>query len=146
MRVVIVGGGHAGGAAAIALRDLSFGGEVTIVGEEPDPPYERPALSKELLTGAAAAPPPVCPDWTARGVTLRPGRRATALDRRNRMVALDDGAALPFDHLILATGGRPRRLSFPRIPASSPCATRPTRGPSVPRPSKRVARWSSAAG
>lgn len=111
--VVIVGGGQAGGRVALSLREAGFQGRITLVAEEAHPPYERPALSKGLLTGEAE------PDTTLlapaahlaqMGVALITATRATELDAVARRLLLEDGRRLDFDDLVLATGARPRRL------------------------------------
>ncbi|EJL30761.1 NAD(P)H-nitrite reductase [Caulobacter sp. AP07] len=112
--VLIVGAGHAGAQAAIALRQQRFEGSITIVGDEPDLPYERPPLSKEYLAGDKPFDRLLIrPEsfWRERDVTLRLGRRAVLVDPLSRSVTLDDGAVLTYGSLIWATGGRPRRLS-----------------------------------
>lgn len=115
-RIVIVGSGQAGGWAAHTLRAEGFSGTLTVVGEEPHPPYERPPLSKAVLAGR------VLPDsthlfkpdvWAGLAVDWRVGTRALAIERGTRTVRLYDGTALPYDLLLLATGGRPRRLPVP---------------------------------
>ena len=117
-RVVIVGGGHAGGTTAGLLRLYGFEGEVTIVGEEPAPPYQRPPLSKGYLKGEAdlSALELKGPDFYAEhGIDLRTGVRAVGLDRAGRQVRLSDGSDLPYDVCVLATGARPRRLELPGV-------------------------------
>ncbi|MFE7908888.1 NAD(P)/FAD-dependent oxidoreductase [Streptomyces albogriseolus] len=109
-RVVVVGNGIAGLTAADTLREAGFDGELTVVGDEPHPAYSRPALSKALLLGddglsSHALPPP------GHGATELLGVRATGLDCERRLVTLDDGTALPYDRVVLATGSRARRLS-----------------------------------
>ncbi len=115
-RILVIGGGHAGGVAATALRDAGHRGPLTIIGEEPVPPYERPPLSKDVLTGRMA-PEAVhlCPPerWAALDVGLRLGVRAVSIDRAARRVLLSDGASLDYDALVIATGVRPRRLGVP---------------------------------
>lgn len=117
-RIVIVGAGHAGGAAAIALRELGFTGEINLVGDEAHLPYERPTLSKELLSGADSEPVHLADAdrWNALDVRLTLGSEVTGIDRQTRTVTLADGAAVAFDTLILATGGRARRLDTPDHP------------------------------
>lgn len=114
-RVLIVGAGHAGGAAALALRELGFSGSIRLIGEEPEPPYERPTLSKEFLAGVEPAPVYLAETarWAELRVDLTLGVAAVAIDRENRLVRLADGSAAPYDRLILATGGRVRRLDAP---------------------------------
>lgn len=114
-RVVIVGNGIGGLTAADSLRAAGYDGELTIVGAEPHPAYSRPALSKALLLGddlTAHQLPPA----THRAAELL-GVTATALDVDRRIVALDDGSALPYDGLVIATGARARRLGAERTGA-----------------------------
>lgn len=114
--VVVVGAGQAGGRAAEALRAAGFAGRVTLVGEEAHPPYERPSLSKEMLldlrveTVSWVRP---AERYAAEGIDLRLGQRAAAVDRAGRTVRLADGTSLRYGALVLATGGRPRRLTAP---------------------------------
>jgi 3-phenylpropionate/trans-cinnamate dioxygenase ferredoxin reductase subunit len=124
-RIVVIGAGHAGGAAAINLRELGFSGSITLVGEEVEPPYERPSLSKEFLSGKDAAPVYLAEEsrWAELGVDLRLGVGAVAIDRENCIVTLSDGTALPYDQMILATGGAPRELPFPAHPRIFPLRT-----------------------
>lgn len=124
-RIVVVGAGHAGGAAAITLRELGFSGSITLVGEEAEHPYERPSLSKEYLSGKDAAPVYLAEEsrWSELGVDLRLGVAAASIDRESRTVTLSDGSALPYDQLILATGGAPRQLPLPAHPKIFPLRT-----------------------
>ena len=117
--VVILGAGHAGGAAALELRQLGYAGEITLVGEEPHLPYERPSLSKELLIGTDQAPRFLASAdrWASLDVTTLLGVRATAIERADRRLALSDGRSLAYDRLVIATGGTPRRLAWPEHPA-----------------------------
>jgi 3-phenylpropionate/trans-cinnamate dioxygenase ferredoxin reductase subunit len=119
-KVVIIGAGHAGGAAAIALRELGFSGSIQIIGDELEPPYERPTLSKEFLSGTEPQPVYLADEtrWSDLNVALTLGMSAVEIDREARTVRLSDGAVASYDHLILATGGRARRLEVqdhPRI-------------------------------
>ncbi len=112
--VVIVGGGHGGAQAAIALRQRKFTGTIAIIGEEPDLPYERPPLSKDYLSGDKAFDRILIRPaafWSERDVTLRLGRRVVAVDPVGRSVATDDGASVGYGVLIWAAGGHPRRLA-----------------------------------
>jgi NADPH-dependent 2,4-dienoyl-CoA reductase/sulfur reductase-like enzyme/nitrite reductase/ring-hydroxylating ferredoxin subunit len=114
-RVVIVGAGAAGAAAAEMLRRCGFDGSVVVVDQEPDSPYDRPNLSKDYLAGKAPE------EW----IPLRPAgfhaehrielvrARATRLDLASRQLELEAGPSLPFDVLLLATGADPVRLSLP---------------------------------
>ena len=116
-RIVILGAGHAGGSAAIALRDLGFSGEISLIGEETDAPYERPTLSKAFLSGADPEPVWLADDarWRELKVHLTLGVSGIAIDLESRSVTLSNGSSAPYDRLILATGGRVRRLDTPEI-------------------------------
>lgn len=112
--ILIVGAGHGGAQAAIALRQRGFGGTIALLGDEPSLPYERPPLSKDYLSGAKPFErlllrPPAF--WTERDVTMLPGRTATHVDAAARQVTTADGAAIGYGELIWATGGRPRPLA-----------------------------------
>lgn len=111
--VVIVGAGQAGGRAAEALRLNNYAGPVMLVGEEAHPPYERPSLSKDFLRepelGKITWVRPHA--WYEQNkVALVAGRRAVTLERDACRIRLDDGSALGYETLILATGARPRLL------------------------------------
>lgn len=113
---VIVGASLAGGRTAESLRAAAFDGRVVLVGAEPDPPYERPPLTKRYLRGEqdaeALALRPA--DWYRQhGVELRLGAEAVGLDLADREVRLDGGERVPFDALVIATGSRMRRLQVP---------------------------------
>jgi 3-phenylpropionate/trans-cinnamate dioxygenase ferredoxin reductase component len=106
-RIVIVGGSLAGHRAARTLRDLQYDGELTVVGSESHPPYDRFPLSKAFLTrGAARADLEL--DGAPADVVWRLGATATKLDLVGRQVMLDDRTALRFDGLVVASGARPR--------------------------------------
>lgn len=109
-RVVVVGNGIAGLTAADTLREAGFDGELTVVGDEPHPAYSRPALSKALLLDGDDMSSHRLPP-AGHGATELLGVRATGLDPDRRRVATDDGTALPYDGVVLATGSRARRLS-----------------------------------
>jgi len=111
--VVVVGGSLAGLRAVEALRTGGFDGTVTVIGDEPHLAYDRPPLSKRLLSG----------EWEPDRITLRKpddmgtldatwrrGVAATGLDLAGRTVALADGSSVPFDGLVVATGARARTL------------------------------------
>ena len=114
--IVIAGAGHAGGSAAAMLRQLGWTGAITLIGEEPLPPYQRPPLSKAWLKGEATAeslalkPAKFYPDAT---IDLRLGMRVTGIDRTSKTIALSDGSTLGYEYLILALGARARRLPLP---------------------------------
>ena len=114
-RVVIVGAGHAGGSVAAFLRQYGFEGPITLVGEEPIAPYQRPPLSKAWLKGEADADSLQLKDpawWAENGIDLRLGTRVTGIDRGAKTVTLGDGP-LPYDALVIATGARARVLPLP---------------------------------
>src|SRR5215469_11992626 len=115
-RIVIVGGGAAGFAAAEMLRREGFGGRVTIVSDDDAPPYDRPNLSKDYLAGTAPEEwiPLRSPEfYIENAIELRLGTTATAIDVAGRLVMLGGGEALGFDKLLLATGAEPIRLQLP---------------------------------
>ena len=112
-RIVIVGASLAGGSAAIALRDQGYEGELTLIGEESQLPYERPPLSKAVLLGERDEP-----DWVAdeatyadKSISLRLGTTATRIDR-GRKVVVASRHEHPYDKLLIATGSAPRRLDL----------------------------------
>lgn len=114
--VVIVGAGHAGGTLAMELRAAGHTGPVTIVGDEPHVPYQRPPLSKAFLKGGLPEEKlELRPrSWYAtHAVELRLGAPVEAIDRAARRLRLRGGETLPYDHLVLATGVRPARLAVP---------------------------------
>jgi 3-phenylpropionate/trans-cinnamate dioxygenase ferredoxin reductase subunit len=115
-KIVIVGAGGAGNAAALMLRREGFSGAITMIGAEPSVPYDRPSLSKEYLAGSASAeglPLHAAPFYEEHGIALVLGARVTALEIEARRVRLDDGAAHPYDALLLATGADPVKLPIP---------------------------------
>lgn len=112
--ILIVGTGQAGAQAAITLRQEGFEGSITMVGEEPDLPYERPPLSKEYLAGDRAPErlllrPPAF--WAERRVEILTDTRITNVE--DGCATADDGPTFRFDKLIWAAGGHARRLSCP---------------------------------
>jgi len=113
---VIVGASLAGATAAATLRDEGFDGRVVLVGAEPVPPYERPALSKEFLRGEQPFEEQfVRPEawYDDHEVEARFGARAVQLDVRERDVVLAGGERVGFDALLIATGSRNRKLDVP---------------------------------
>lgn len=114
--VVIIGTGQAGFQAAASLRDNGFAGTIRLVGDEDGLPYQRPPLSKAYLAGTTDRSTLALRQaafFTQANIDITTGRRAIAIDRTSRHVGLDDGIALPYDHLVLATGTRNRRLAVP---------------------------------
>jgi 3-phenylpropionate/trans-cinnamate dioxygenase ferredoxin reductase subunit len=112
-RIVIVGAGQAGGEAALRLRAAGFAGEIALVGDEPEPPYQRPPLSKKYLSGELPLDrvhlKPV-EAYTDAGIELLLGRKVGWIDRTAKKLRLDGAQELSYDALILATGSRARRL------------------------------------
>ncbi len=111
--VVVIGGGQAGASLVARLRADGFDGEITLIGEEQVPPYQRPPLSKAYLLGEMALerlflrPAEFYAD---QQIDLRTGTRAAGIDRAARQVTLEGGEVLAYDALALTTGARPRRL------------------------------------
>jgi 3-phenylpropionate/trans-cinnamate dioxygenase ferredoxin reductase component len=114
-RIVIIGSGLAGGSAAAALRERGYDGAVTMIGTETHPPYELPALSKQILLGDAEEPDWVRPAgfWAEHDIDLVQGVTAMAIRLGNRQVLDSAGNEHPYDRLLLATGSRPRGLPVP---------------------------------
>jgi 3-phenylpropionate/trans-cinnamate dioxygenase ferredoxin reductase component len=109
--IVIVGGGECGARAAASLREHGFTGSVTIVGSEPHAPYERPPLSKTVLTDSGTpSPTTIISKLRADELDLAliTGATVESIDRQARTVALVDGRCLPYDKVLLATGARAR--------------------------------------
>jgi apoptosis-inducing factor 3 len=113
---LIVGGGAAGNAAAETLRREGFAGRILVITAENDPPYDRPNLSKEFISGEAK------PEWMPlrsakfyvnQKIELLTDTRVTGMDPREKTVTLHDGRKLPFDKALLATGGTPRLSALP---------------------------------
>ena len=114
--IVIVGAGHAGGSVAANLRQYGWTGPITIVGDEPLLPYQRPPLSKAWLKGEADSESlELRPEhfYSEHGIEVRLGHSVGAIDRRDRQVLLTGGGSIAYDHLILATGARARDLPIP---------------------------------
>jgi 3-phenylpropionate/trans-cinnamate dioxygenase ferredoxin reductase component len=109
---VIVGAGLTGGSAVVALREEGFGGDLVLIGAEPEVPYERPPLSKKYLRGEATfedmlvRPPNFYSD---KGIETRFGIRATKGDLEGKVVELEGGNRVPYDKVLIAAGGRNRR-------------------------------------
>ncbi len=114
--VLIVGAGHAGAQAAIALRQQGFCGSVAIVGDEPELPYERPPLSKDYLVGDKAFERMLIRPamfWAEREIVMLTGARVATVDANERRVTTEAGASIGYGSLIWAAGGAPRRLACP---------------------------------
>jgi len=111
--ILIVGGGHGGAQAAIALRQAKYEGSIGVVNAEPEYPYERPPLSKDYFAGDKAFErimirPPAF--WAERGVDMLLGLRVEVVDPSAHKVTLSDGAVISYGNMIWATGGSPRPL------------------------------------
>ena len=116
--MVIVGASLAGGSAAVTLRQEGFEGRVVLIGAEPQPPYERPPLSKEYLRSESSFEDALvqAPDfYYENGIETRFGVRATRVDAADKVVELDGGERLVYDKLLVATGGSNRRIPIPGI-------------------------------
>ncbi|RWP47246.1 NAD(P)/FAD-dependent oxidoreductase [Mesorhizobium sp.] len=117
--MVIIGAGECGGRAALALRDLGYDGPVTLVGDEPHLPYERPPLSKDAMASNAPEIKAIASDEILADRSIRHihSVQAVAIDRAAHVVQLSDGSGLPYDKLLLATGSVPRKLPMPGLGA-----------------------------
>ena len=114
--VLIIGAGQAAAQACASLRQFGFEGNITVIGDEAQLPYQRPPLSKDYMKGELAEErlyfKPA--EWyETQNIKCELNTRATALDRASQTVALEDGRAMPYDALIFATGSRPRQLPIP---------------------------------
>ncbi|WP_431914903.1 NAD(P)/FAD-dependent oxidoreductase [Nonomuraea jabiensis] len=112
-RIVVVGASLAGLRAAEALREEGFNGSLTIIGDEPYEPYDRPPLSKQVLKGWVPADHTVLPRFREVDAQWRLGVAATGLDRATKQVRLADGEQVPYDRLLIATGTRARQWPNP---------------------------------
>ncbi|MER9949135.1 FAD-dependent oxidoreductase [Mesorhizobium sp. M0047] len=115
--MVIIGAGECGGRAALALRDLGYEGPVTLVGDEPHLPYERPPLSKDAMVSDTPEIKAIASDAILAEKSIRHihSVQAVAIDRAAHAVRLSDGSVLPYDKLLLATGSTPRKLPMPGL-------------------------------
>ncbi|AHD11881.1 NAD(P)H-nitrite reductase (plasmid) [Phaeobacter gallaeciensis] len=111
---MIVGGGQAGGRAALAARSTDPSADITVVAKEAFAPYERPILSKAMLLDAETKVPYVFDEAAAReqGIQLRLGETVTHINRAAKIASLEQGGDLAYDSLILATGSKLRRISL----------------------------------
>jgi 3-phenylpropionate/trans-cinnamate dioxygenase ferredoxin reductase subunit len=114
--VVVAGAGNAGYQVAVSLRENHYEGRIVLVGEEADLPYQRPPLSKGYLLGKVVTDDLIFRPrsyFDKHAIEVMAGVRALAIDRARHRVALDNGETLAFEHLVLATGARPRGLPCP---------------------------------
>ncbi|TPG49731.1 NAD(P)/FAD-dependent oxidoreductase [Sphingomonas glacialis] len=112
--ILIVGAGHGGAQAAIALRQRGFEGTIALLGDEPELPYERPPLSKDYLAGDKPFERILIRPatfWSERAISLLPSRTVVSVDPVAHRVTTADGATIGYGTLIWATGGPPRRLT-----------------------------------
>jgi apoptosis-inducing factor 3 len=126
-RIVIVGGGAAGFAAAEKLRREQYQGSIVMLSNDDTAPVDRPNLSKDYLAGNAPEDwVPLRPDsfYSENGIDLRLKANVTGIDARSREVALADGSKLSYDRLLLATGAEPVRLSIPGADQPHVCTLR----------------------
>jgi NADPH-dependent 2,4-dienoyl-CoA reductase/sulfur reductase-like enzyme len=114
--VVIVGTGHGGAQAAIALRQHGHDGSILMIGRDTAPPYERPPLSKEYLAGDKGFERiMIRPErfWAEKGIALHLGAAVTGIDPAKHRLTLSDGGSVTYRKLIWSGGGDPRRLPVP---------------------------------
>jgi 3-phenylpropionate/trans-cinnamate dioxygenase ferredoxin reductase subunit len=117
-RIVVVGASLAGGTATATLREEGFDGELTLIGAEPHPPYERPPLSKSFLRSETPFEDALVRSedfYKENDIDTRFGVAASGLDVERRTVTLAEGDTVPFDRLLVATGARNRRFAIPGI-------------------------------
>jgi len=115
-RIAIIGASLAGATAAASLRHGGFDGELEIIGAEAQFPYNRPPLSKGYLRGQERFEDQLVnpsSSYAEQGINLRLGIRATDIDAARKIVRLDRGEEVPYDQLLVATGGRNRPLTVP---------------------------------
>lgn len=116
MAMVIIGGGHAAAQACASLRQEGYTGDIMLIGDEKPLPYQRPPLSKQYLSGEHALDKILLRPEKFYGdqrVTLKLGTRVTAIDGNAHTVTTDADETISYERLLIATGGRPRRLSIP---------------------------------
>ncbi|MFI1168563.1 NAD(P)/FAD-dependent oxidoreductase [Streptomyces sp. NPDC020801] len=116
MSTVIVGAGQAGVQLAVTLRKEGYQQRIVLIGDETEPPYHRPPLSKAFLLGSAAEDTLQLRAesfYRDHAIEVLRGQRVVGIDRSARRVSLANGAQLSWQHLVLATGARPRRLGLP---------------------------------
>lgn len=115
--IVIIGAGHAAGQAAASLRQEGFEGEITILGDEAHPPYQRPPLSKQYLSGEHGLERGVYlrPEkfYVDKNIDIRTGVTVNSIDTAGKQVTLESGDSISYDKLLIATGSRPRILNIP---------------------------------
>ncbi len=112
---VVLGAGQAGACAAVAMRKAGFEGRIVLIGDEPGLPYERPPLSKDVLLAVSPSPPVIYSedDYGNHAIETRFGVRVTDAEGDSNRLSLSNGESVTFDKMLIATGGRARRLSIP---------------------------------
>jgi 3-phenylpropionate/trans-cinnamate dioxygenase ferredoxin reductase subunit len=113
LNIIVLGGGQAAASFAAKMRELDPACAITIIGEEPSLPYQRPPLSKKYMTGEMSGERLLLrpQEWYAEaGVTCRLSATAVSVSAGQKTVTLADGTVLPYDKLVFATGSTPRRL------------------------------------
>ena len=115
---LIAGSGMAGRAAALTLRRVGWTGEIVLVGDDPEYPYDRPPLSKSVVVGTADMSKVIKPApevYEQDGIDLRRGVTVTGVDAAAKTAELSDGSTVAWDALVLATGCAPRQLPIPGL-------------------------------
>ena len=113
--MVVVGAGQAAGQAAASLRQAKYEGEIVILGDESHPPYQRPPLSKQYLSGEHGLEKVYLRPakfYKDRDIDLRTNVTVSKIDPANKTVSLKDGETLEYEKLLIATGSRPRKLNI----------------------------------
>ncbi|PYN31575.1 MAG: reductase [Candidatus Rokuibacteriota bacterium] len=116
--IAIVGASLAGSSAAATLREEGFDGRVVLIGAEPQPPYDRPPLSKNYLRGGMPFEKTLLRPlefYRERNIEMRLGTTVTRVEPEKRILELPGGERLEFDQLLIATGGRNRRFPIPGL-------------------------------
>jgi 3-phenylpropionate/trans-cinnamate dioxygenase ferredoxin reductase subunit len=125
--IIIAGAGHAAGQVVASLKQMKYTGNITLVGEEPWYPYQRPPLSKKFLAGELeAARLYVKPEsfYADANVSVLLDTRVDTIDRDNKTVTTSSGKELPYDILVLALGAEPRRIDLPGAELAGVCYLR----------------------
>ncbi|MER0441274.1 FAD/NAD(P)-binding oxidoreductase [Emticicia sp. W12TSBA100-4] len=115
MKVVIIGAGHAGVQAAVSLREEGFEGEITLISEENDLPYQKPPLSKGYLQGKQSAEAIIFRSenyYSSNQIDLKLGVKISEINPNNNSIQTIDGQTIEYSHLILATGANNRKLNI----------------------------------
>lgn len=115
MKIVIIGAGHAGVQAAVSLREEGFEGEITLISEENDLPYQKPPLSKGYLQGKQSAEAIIFRSenyYSSNKIDLKLGVKISQINPNNNSIQSIDGQMIEYSHLILATGASNRKLNI----------------------------------